>query len=248
MVRIILRTQKVEPNVERKALALLSGGIDSPVALWSAMRGGWHVDAIHFHSYPFSCSNAIQKAKELSGLLLPMQGGGTLYLAPFLDIQETMLKNTNPRLRVVLYRRMMARIAQFIALREGASLLITGDSLGQVSSQTLTNLANVDAAVEMPLIRPLIGLDKSEIVRIARSIGTYPISIRPHEDCCTLFTTGRPSTTPPLTWIESEESKLDVDQLVLNSVEHIEKFYFQDSLEGLTHNEKSTRLVSSSGI
>lgn len=217
------------PSAERdtdRALALLSGGIDSPVAAWMLMRSGIHTDMIHFHSYPFSCSAAIEKAKELSSMLLPLQGGGTLFLVPFLELQERVLKNTEPRLRIVLYKRAMLRIAELIAISKGVSLLATGDSLGQVSSQTLHNISAVEGAVKLPVMRPLIGFDKTEIIDIAKSIGTFSISIRPHEDCCTLFSSGRPSTRSEHAELRGVEEKLNLDALMHEVAERCESVFY----------------------
>lgn len=197
-----------------RAVCLLSGGIDSPVAAWLSMRSGLRVELVHFHSYPFSCTSAIQKARELASLLLPLQGGGNLHLVPFLDIQESIFRNTVNSLRIVMYRRAMARIAQKIAEDCGASFIVTGDSLGQVSSQTLSNLSTVEESVTMPLLRPLIGFDKTEIVDIGKSIGTFDISIRPHEDCCTLFAVGKPATHTEAEKVGAEERKFDMPSLI----------------------------------
>lgn len=198
----------------RGAVCLLSGGIDSPVATWLSMRSGLHVDLVHFHSYPFSCTSAIQKARELASVLLPLQGGGNLHLVPFLDIQESIFRNTRNNLRIVMYRRAMAKIAERIAVDCGASFLVTGDSLGQVSSQTLSNLSTVEESVTMPLLRPLIGFDKTEIVDIGKSIGTFEISIRPHEDCCTLFSVGKPATHTEVSKVVAEEKKFDLPSMI----------------------------------
>ncbi len=196
------------------AVCLISGGIDSPVAAWLTMRSGIKLDLVHFHSYPFSCSSAIQKARELSERLLPLQGGGNLYLVPFLDLQEAVFRNTPNSLRIVLYRRAMARIAERIAQKNGASFLVTGDSLGQVSSQTLQNLATVDQAVKAPILRPLIGFDKTEIISVAKNIGTFEISIRQHEDCCTLFSLGNPATRTTAGQVEIQEGKVEMQSLI----------------------------------
>ncbi len=204
----------VHPGSGPGAVCLLSGGIDSPVATWMSMRSGLRVELVHFHSYPFSCSSAIEKARELAAVLLPLQGGGRLHLVPFLDIQESIFRNTANNLRIVMYRRAMAMIAEKIAEESGASFIVTGDSLGQVSSQTLSNISTVEQSVSMPLLRPLIGFDKTEIIDIAKAIGTFEISIRPHEDCCTLFSIGNPSTHTEVGKVEAEEGKFDLPSLV----------------------------------
>jgi thiamine biosynthesis protein ThiI len=196
-----------------RGMALISGGIDSPVASWMMMRSGKGLDYVHFHSYPFSCAASIAKAKDLF-LTVSKKGQGHLYMVPFLPLQEAVLKNIPNRLRIVVYRRAMAMIAERIAAANGASFLVTGDSLGQVSSQTLQNLATVDQAVSMPILRPLIGFDKTEIIEIAKSIGTYDISIRPHEDCCTLFSSGNPATRTSPRQIEMEEKRIGIEDLI----------------------------------
>lgn len=200
------------------AVSLLSGGIDSPVASWLSMRSGLRLQLVHFHSYPFSCSSAIAKARELASVLLPYQGGGTLSLVPFLDIQENIFRNTPNNLRIVMYRRAMARIAEKIAGEAGASFIVTGDSLGQVSSQTLPNISTVEQSVAIPVLRPLIGFDKTEIIDVAKAIGTFEISIRPHEDCCTLFAVGNPATRTDPSRVEKEEGKIDLPSLIEDSV------------------------------
>lgn len=211
------------------AVCLLSGGIDSPVAAWMSMRSGLRVELVHFHSYPFSCSSAIEKARELAGKLLPFQGGGRLHLVPFLDIQENIFRNTSNSLRIVMYRRAMARISEKIALESGASFIVTGDSLGQVSSQTLSNISTVEQSVSLPVLRPLIGFDKTEIIDIAKEIGTFEISIRPHEDCCTLFAVGNPSTHTEVKKVEAEECKFDLPSLIDASVKKREVITYNSS-------------------
>ncbi len=197
----------------QRGMALISGGIDSPVASWIMLRSGKTLDFVHFHSYPFSCSASIEKAKDLF-LSIGKKGQCRLYMVPFLPLQEAVLRNIPNRLRIVVYRRAMAMIAERIASANGSSFLVTGDSLGQVSSQTLQNLATVDQAVSMPIIRPLIGFDKTEIIEIAKSIGTYDISIRPHEDCCTLFSSGNPATKTSPGQVEAEEKRMGIEKLV----------------------------------
>ncbi|MBX8631956.1 MAG: hypothetical protein KIY12_00815 [Thermoplasmata archaeon] len=206
-----------------KAVALISGGIDSPVAAWLIGRRGVSLDFVHFHSYPFSCSSAIEKAKELY-LKVRNREGSELLLVPFLELQEAVLRNIPNRYRIVVYRRAMAVIAERIAQMKGASFIVTGDSLGQVSSQTLQNLATVDSAVSLPIVRPLIGFDKTEIIEIARKIGTYDISIRPHEDCCTLFAAGNPATRTVSSQIKAEEEKIDLMSIVKRCVDSATRF------------------------
>jgi tRNA uracil 4-sulfurtransferase len=192
------------------ALALLSGGIDSPVAAHRIMRRGCRIDFVHFHGAPFQSSASRDKVAELVEVLTRWQPDSTLHLVPFGLVQREIVKRAPRRLRVVLYRRMMLRIAEAIARNIGAEALVTGDSLGQVASQTLPNLAVVGAATSLLLLRPLVGLDKSEITEHAQRIGTFDISIQPDEDCCQLFTPRHPATRTTLEEVAAAESELDI--------------------------------------
>src|SRR5207244_1667585 len=171
-----------------RVLALLSGGSDSPVAAWRMMRRGCRVDLVHFPSVPFRDRTSQEKARELGRLLAAWGLEADLYLVPFGEVQRQIVAAVGRPLRVVLYRRMMLRIAEALARRAGAEALVTGDSLGQVASQTLANLAVVGEAAALPVLRPLVGMDKSEIAAEAARIGTFETSIIPDQDCCTLFT------------------------------------------------------------
>jgi thiamine biosynthesis protein ThiI len=177
-----------------RVVALLSAGIDSPVAAYRMITRGCRVILVHFHSQPYTSKASAENAAELAGLLSRYQGPARLYLVPLAPLQQQIVALTPPRLRVLLYRRMMLRIGAAIAEREGALALVTGDSLGQVSSQTLVNLAAVGAATGIMILRPLVGVDKQAITREAEAIGTYPISIQPYSDCCSYLMPRRPET------------------------------------------------------
>lgn len=190
-----------------KAAVLLSGGIDSPVAAWLAMRKGLELEAIHFHSYPFTSEEAKDKVVTLARRLAYYAGKPLkLHLVPFTDIQTAFAQAKQDHLIITLMRRSMLRIASLLAERSGALALVTGDSLGQVASQTLGSLNVIGRVNELPLLRPLIAMDKNEIIALANRIETYETSILPYEDCCTLFVPKSPSTNPNLRVVEKVES------------------------------------------
>src|SRR5438552_8975970 len=194
--------------------ALLSGGIDSPVAAWRMIKRGCRVVFVHFHSVPYLPDVSQHKARALAERLTEWQYTSRLFLVPFGEIQrEIVLAVTGPA-RVVVYRRMMIRIAEAIARSVGALALVTGESLGQVASQTLQNIARIDEAATMPVFRPLIGTDKLEITAEATRLGTFEISIEPDADCCTLFTPKHPATRMSDEATRAVEAGLDVDRLV----------------------------------
>jgi thiamine biosynthesis protein ThiI len=201
-----------------RVLALLSGGIDSPVAAWRVIRRGCRADLVHFHSYPILSRASLDKARILAERLTACQLRTRLYLVAFGSLQQQVVVSVPPALRVVVYRRLMVRIAERLALRSGARALVTGDSLGQVASQTLENLAIVGAAATLPLLRPLVGMDKAEITRDAERLGTYPTSILPDDDCCTLFTPPHPATRASANAVEAAEARLDLGALVERAV------------------------------
>jgi thiamine biosynthesis protein ThiI len=201
-----------------RVLALLSGGIDSPVAAWRMMRRGCRVDFVHFHSVPFQDRTSQDKARELARILTTWQLAGTLHLVPFGEVQRQIVAAVRRPLRVVLYRRMMLRIAEAIARRQGDEALVTGDSLGQVASQTLVNLAVIGAATTLPLLRPLIGTDKAEITDEAERIGTLETSNIPDQDCCQLFVPRHPATRARLEDVLAAEEAFDVAALVDQAV------------------------------
>jgi len=199
-------------------MALLSGGIDSPVAAWRLIRRGCRTDFVHFHSYPILSSTSQEKVRELVRVLTRSQLKSRLYMVPFGSIQQQIVLAVPPPLRVVAYRRMMLRIAEALARTAGAQALVTGDAVGQVASQTIDNLSVVGCVATMPLLRPLVGMDKEEITLDAQRIGTYEISIVPDDDCCTLFSPRHPATRASLEAIEAAESQLDVAGLVAAAV------------------------------
>jgi tRNA uracil 4-sulfurtransferase len=197
-----------------RVVALLSGGIDSPVAAWRMMRRGCKATFVHFHSAPFLSRASQDKARELARMLARYQLSAKLQLVPIGEIQRQITLTVPGALRVILYRRLMLRIAERIALRVNAQGLVTGDVVGQVASQTLENLAVTGAAVTMPIFRPLIGMDKDEITRQAEDLDTYAISIVPDEDCCTLFTPRHPVTRARRGEIEDAERGLPLAEFV----------------------------------
>ncbi|MCH8974804.1 MAG: tRNA 4-thiouridine(8) synthase ThiI, partial [Chloroflexi bacterium] len=181
---------------------------------WRMMRRGCRVDLVHFHSFPLVEGRSREKARELAEKLNAYQYDTRLLMVPFADLQQQLILSVPGPLRVVAYRRFMVRIAETLARRDGAKALVTGESLGQVSSQTLQNIVTVDEVASMPLLRPLIGMDKQEIIRQAEEIGTFETSILPDEDCCTLFVPRSPSTAVSAKDIARAEAGLDVDGLV----------------------------------
>jgi thiamine biosynthesis protein ThiI len=202
-----------------RVAVMLSGGIDSPVAAWHMMKRGCTATYVHFHSYPLSDRSSIEKAGELVQHLAKHQRRSELFLAPLAEIQKRIIVETPPSFRVLLYRRFMMRIAERLARQSGAKAIITGESCGQVSSQTLENIAVVDDVAGMPVLRPLIGLNKEEIVGMARNIGTFPISVQPDQDCCSLFVPRHPETRARLGTVERLEQRLPVDELVAEALE-----------------------------
>ena len=202
-------------GVSGKMLGLLSGGIDSPVAAWRLMRRGAEVELVHFHGQPFTDPSSVRQAEELAEILTRYQLRTTLHLVPLADAQREIVANAPSGLRVVLYRRAMFRIAAALAAERDLSALVTGDSLGQVASQTIENIATVDDAVpEAQVLRPLIGMDKTEIVDLAKDIGTYDVSTRSYQDCCVLFEPRAPVTRSTPEQAAAAEANLDIDALV----------------------------------
>jgi thiamine biosynthesis protein ThiI len=197
-----------------RVTCLLSGGIDSPVAAWRMMRRGCRVHLVHFHSYPILSRASQEKARELAQSLARFQFDSKLFLVAFGEIQQRVVLAVPPPLRVVVYRRLMLRIAERIALRQHAQALVTGDVVGQVASQTLENLATIGSVVSLPVLRPLVGMDKDEITAEAQRLGTYPISIIPDQDCCTLFTPRHPATKAKRDEVERAEANLPTDEIV----------------------------------
>jgi tRNA uracil 4-sulfurtransferase len=201
-----------------RVAALLSGGIDSPVAAWRMMKRGCRVDFVHFHSYPRVDRTTIEKAQELAERLTRWQYKTRLHLVPLLEIQTAARLYAPERLRVVIYRRFMVRLAQKIAERRKCRALVTGESVGQVASQTLQNIAAVDAVAALPILRPLCGMDKQEIIDQAQQLGTFETSIQPDQDCCQLFLPRHPSVNATPAECEAAESKMDVQGLVQDAL------------------------------
>lgn len=211
-------------GVSGPVLCLLSGGIDSPVAAYRLMKRGCRVRFLHFHSYPILSHASRDKVRELAQHLTGYQLTSRLYQVAFGDIQQRVMLSTTPPLRVVLYRRLMMRIAERLARRTRAAALVTGEAVGQVASQTLENLAVIDAAVSsLPILRPLVGSDKDEITAEAQAIGTYPISIIPDQDCCQLFTPRHPATKAARRAVEEAESGLPMEEMVEGAVAAAER-------------------------
>lgn len=216
-----------------KVACLLSGGIDSPVAAWRMMRRGCRVLFIHFHSYPILSRASQEKARELARSLTRFQLHSRLFLVPFGEIQQRVVLAVPPPLRVVVYRRLMMRIAERIARMHRAQGLVTGEVVGQVASQTMENMATIGSVVTLPVLRPLIGMDKEEITAEAQRLGTYPISIIPDQDCCTLFTPKHPATRAKRYEVERAEADLPIEEIVAQAVAaaEIEHFRFPETPE-----------------
>jgi thiamine biosynthesis protein ThiI len=210
-------------GVSGRGLLLISGGIDSPVAGYLAMKRGASLEALHFHSPPFTSARAREKVVDLCRVLAGYGGRIILHTAHFTEIQKELRAKCPDRLQVTLMRRMMFRVAGRLAARRQALALFTGENLGQVASQTMESLAVIENVVTMPVLRPLIGLDKEEIVALSKRMGAYAISIRPYEDCCTVFLPAHPATRPRLDETEEAESILDTEGLVTQCLAGIER-------------------------
>jgi thiamine biosynthesis protein ThiI len=201
-----------------RVVALLSGGIDSPVAAYRLMRRGCRVIPVHFHSYPILSRASQEKVREIAGLLTRYQQYTRLYMVAFGEMQQQVMLAVAPPLRVVIYRRLMLRIGQAIARKVHAQALVTGEVIGQVASQTLENMTTIGSVATMPVFRPLIGMDKEEITAEAQRLGTYPISIIEDQDCCQLFTPKHPATKARREDIEAAERALPIDDFVCRAV------------------------------
>jgi tRNA uracil 4-sulfurtransferase len=211
-----------------RVAALISGGFDSPVAAYRMMQRGCRLIFVHFHSAPFQDKTSQEKVRQLLNVLTRHQFNSRLYLVPFGEIQRQIVASVTRPLRVVLYRRMMLRIAEAIARKEKAKALLTGESLGQVASQTLDNIAVIEQAARLPILRPLVGTDKQEIIDQARRIGTFEISSIPDQDCCQLFVPKHPATKARFRDVEADEARFDVNDLLRYGVDNalMEEFYF----------------------
>lgn len=209
-------------GVSGKVLLLLSGGIDSPVAGWRMLKRGVTLEAIHFHSYPFTSEQALEKVRDLARVLSRYGGPIRLHVVPFTEIQTRIRQHVPETYGITIMRRFMMRIAQGIAEKRRALALATGESLGQVASQTLESINTINRVVTIPILRPLIGMDKAEIMETAKAIGTYEISIRPYEDCCTIFVPKNPKTKPDPEEAAELEAALPVDELVADAIARTE--------------------------
>lgn len=205
-----------------RAMLLLSGGIDSPVAGYMLAKRGVEIDAVNFFSYPYTSDRAKQKVISLAKILAGYTSKINLYIVPFTEIQLDIREKCPEEHMTILMRRFMMKIAEILAKKHGSEALITGESLGQVASQTIEALSVTNDAVDMPIFQPLIGMDKEDIVKIARSIDTFETSILPYEDCCTLFTPKHPTTRPKLEKIIVSENMLDADKLIKSAVDGVE--------------------------
>ncbi len=210
-------------GINGRAVPLLSGGIYFPVSSYMIAKRGVALEMVHFFSYPYTSPEAKEKVIELARLLTPYCGHLTVHVVPFTAIQEQLRRSCPEELFTVVMRRFMMRIAQAVARRCGAKALVTGECLGQVASQTMEAMMCTGAVVQLPVLRPCIGMDKEEIVQIARKIGTYETSILPYEDCCTVFTPRHPRLRPTLSEVEYAEQELDIDKLVDEAVAGIER-------------------------
>ncbi len=206
-----------------RAAVLLSGGIDSPVAAWMMARRGLELEAVHFFSYPYTSERAKQKVLDLAKILVRHTGYMTVHVVPFTAIQEKIRDCCPEEYFTLVMRRSMMRIAEAIAKKNACSAIITGESLGQVASQTTLAMGVTEAVTDMPVFRPLIGMDKEEIVKVSRRIGTYDTSILPYEDCCTVFTPKHPRTRPKLELVEEAEAPAELAELERIAVENVEE-------------------------
>jgi thiamine biosynthesis protein ThiI len=216
-------------GVSGRATCLLSGGIDSPVAAYMMMKRGMRLDFVHFHSVPRTDPASLEKIHDLVRVLNRYQGPSRLAMVPLLDIQEQVAARCPAALRVLLYRRFMVGLAERTARRFKARALVTGESLGQVASQTIENLAAVEAVASLPVLRPLIGLDKQEIIRLARRVGTYELSIQPHFDCCSFLMPESPATKSYPDELDAAESALEIHTLVSDAVDRTEVHRITDT-------------------
>jgi thiamine biosynthesis protein ThiI len=216
-----------------KAMLLLSGGIDSPVAGWMAMRKGLNVEAVHFHSYPFTSEQAKEKVVTIAKRLAHYSGKIKLHLVPFTDVQTKLAQSGHDSLIITLMRRAMLRITEALAEQRGALAIVSGDSLGQVASQTLGSMNVIGRAASLPLLRPLVMMDKQDIIGYAEKIGTFQTSILPFEDCCTLFVPKSPAIHPDLTLVERIEAHLgeELERLIEEAIQGTELIVLKEDGE-----------------
>ena len=205
-----------------RAMSLLSGGIDSPVASWMVAKRGMELECIHFHSYPFTSEKSQEKVRDLAQILSKYCGRVRLHKVNMLEIQKSIGLNCKDEEMTIISRRFMMRIAERVAESRHCDALVTGESIGQVASQTIQGLTCTNASVSLPVFRPLIAMDKTEIIEIAKKIDTFETSIIPEEDCCSVFAPKRPVTKPKLDRIEADEASLDVEGLIADAIEKME--------------------------
>lgn len=210
-----------------RAMSLLSGGIDSPVASWMVAKRGVEIEAIHFHSYPFTSEKSQEKVRDLAQILAKYCGKVRLHKVNILEIQKAIGVSCKEEEMTIISRRFMMKIAQKVGEMRFCDALVTGESIGQVASQTIQGLTCTNASVSLPVFRPLIAMDKSEIIKIAQKIGTFETSVIPEEDCCTVFSPKSPVTKPKLDRIEKSESSLDVEKLIQDAIDNMEVEVFE---------------------
>mgnify|MGYP001162726056 CR=1 FL=1 len=214
-------------NSQEKALSLISSGIDSPVSSFEMIKRGVALDYVHFHSYPAVNRQSISNVKAILDLLLNYQLSTTLYLVPLLDIQQEIMKRVEEKYWVIFFRRAMVSIANIIAKQKKIVALVTGESVGQVASQTLSNIRAIDEVSELPILRPLSGMNKEEIINKANIINTYNISIKPYQDCCSHFVPIHPETKAKIDRVRDIENNLDLDDLYNAAIENMEQTNFK---------------------
>jgi thiamine biosynthesis protein ThiI len=206
-----------------RGLLLISGGIDSPVAGYLTIKRGMKLDCLHFHSFPYTGEAAKEKVVELTRKIGEYNGGINLYVVSFTKIQEEIHKNCPEEYMITMMRRFMMRIAERLSIKIGTQTIVTGESLGQVASQTIESITSSNSVVTMPVLRPLVAFDKIDIIKISRDIDTYETSILPYEDCCTVFLPKFPAIKPNLEKVIKAEQKLDVEGLIEEAMKKIEK-------------------------
>ena len=214
-------------NCQEKGLSLISSGIDSPVASFEMIKRGVTLDYVHFHSYPAINKQSINNVKKLLDVLSTYQLKSTLHLVPLLDVQKKIMEVVPDKYWVIFFRKYMIQIANDIAAKINALALITGDSIGQVASQTLSNIHAISNESQLPIIRPLSGMNKEDIINRAVKIGTYDISIEPYEDCCSFFVPPHPETKAKLDQVNQISSKIDMDDIYVNTMSNIELHEFK---------------------
>ncbi|WP_458121722.1 tRNA uracil 4-sulfurtransferase ThiI [Paenibacillus sp. Z6-24] len=215
-----------------RAMLMLSGGIDSPVAGWQSMKRGLEIECVHFHSYPFTSERAKQKVIDLTRVLAGYGGKIKLHVVPFTEIQTAFTTTGQDNLMITLMRRAMLRITTRLAEQQKALAIVTGESLGQVASQTLNSMNVIERATELPILRPLVMQSKDEIIHVSQQIGTYELSILPYEDCCTLFVPKSPATNPNLRIVEKVESYLELEEMIQRAVEQTELLIIESGSAG----------------